>query len=254
MICADEYFLDEHFLASFDLFDAETDLSSDLSPSDVEETAGYKSKESRKRSRGMDSDSEISLPKRKTKKSCPTALPVVAPTKYANYLVSAINEHDPDRLQECLRQICIKDAKVNLNIYNVKDFQKGKKTPTNHFGDFQTANLNLNDFISLQESMNTIVPDGFMELTSSKCCFESTGSSVYISCFQMKGTIISTDSRIATGDVKGNLVRILAPNPAILKSSSLSKYSKPFVAEGSMVMYRNESGKMTGIEFYYEFA
>jgi hypothetical protein len=201
----------------------------------------------------IDSDSEQSSRIGKARKGS-KSLPVVAPTKYANYLVSAINEHDTNRLKTCLQQICTEDAKVNLNIYNVKDFQKGKKVPTNHFGDFQTANLCLDDFIRMQKSMNVLVPDGFMELTSSKCCFESTGSSVYISCFQMKGTIISKDSRIATGDEKGNLVGILPPNSAILKSSALSKYVKPFVAEGSMIMYRSESGKMTGIEFYYEFS
>jgi hypothetical protein len=120
--------------------------------------------------------------------------PSNSPSKVANFLVAAINSNDSEKLAQCLNQICSADAKVTLNVYNVKEFQEGQKNPTNYFGNFQYAELDLDQFVSMQKSVLEVVPDGFMELTSSRSCFESD-TSVYISCFRMKGTIISKDAK-----------------------------------------------------------
>ena len=137
-------------------------------------------------------------------------------------------------------------------MYNVKDFQRGQKNPTNHFGNFQHAELDLDQFVWMQKCLLEVVPDGFMELTSSRSCFESD-TSVYISCFRMKGTIISKDATIGLGDEEGNLTQLVSPSMEVLSESAAGKFSKDFESEGSLIMYRNEEGLMEGIEFYNDF-
>jgi hypothetical protein len=181
-----------------------------------------------------------------------TSASVIAPQKYANFLVSVLNENDSEKLEESLRQICTSDVKFNIQVYNIKDFQKGSLQPTNVFGNFQSASLDLKQFLFMQSLFNEVMPDAFTELLSSRNCMEAD-TPVYISCFRMKGTIITENPTIGSGDASGNLVDLFYPNQKTVMESIAKKYSKEVTTEGSLVMCRNKDGKITEIDFYYEF-
>lgn len=235
-----------------DELDLETDqdLASDSS-STTEDNFDLLSSEKISRKRKCKShSSDCDSPPRIKKAKSPYS--VVAPSKYANFLISALNQHDSQALRECFHTICTEEARISFNIYNLRN--QGCIRPFNHFGNFSSANLDQEGFIAFQAALSEIVPDGFMEVLNSRSCYEGDDSSVYISCFRSSGTIINQDSMIGIADENGQLRQIRQSNLHLCNISATQKFMKPFISEGSLIMYRNAEGKVTNIELYYEYS
>jgi hypothetical protein len=245
--------------------------------------------------------------------------------KYANFITLAINENDADAYRNCLEYLIrsgndaadggISDAFEAskspidvknggrdspficcINVYNsLKNFSQGNRKPLNLFGKSSSATfcspisptyqLGSSDLYEYQINFLEIVPDGFMKLLSSRCCYNSSTSSVFISAFQYKGTITSTDSILllpksagetAQGDsfaekgstLKTDSVEISslafpksAPSSCKVRkipvekivTSSKKDVRRPFSMEGSLVLYRNNITRgIYKIEWFYE--
>jgi hypothetical protein len=233
--------------------------------------------------------------------------------RYANFITLAINENDADAYRSCLEylirsgNVCsvknaddgaLADASKSLdqggyssficcfNIYNsLKNFSQGNKKPLNLFGKSSSSSscspfnptyqLSSKDLYEYLSYFLQIVPDGFMKLISSRCCYYSSSCSVFISSFQYKGTITSSDSILLVPNSaptiglseKGDSFRTdnieipVSSSCQVRKiplekivASSKKDVRRPFSAEGSLVMYRNNITKgIYKIEWFYEF-
>lgn len=124
--------------------------------------------------------------------------------------------------------------------------------PKNLFGTFTHGDLSLEGMLNYFYSLFRIVPDGFMEILSSRTCYHKE-CTVYISYFKYTGTIISRDSMIGVGDYNGKLQEIRFISDLSLNDSIISGFVQSFCMEGSLIMYRNRNEKIEKIELYYEF-
>jgi hypothetical protein len=77
---------------------------------------------------------------------------------------------------------------------------------------------------------------------------------VFISTFYFEGTVTKAESAISPGSSKVNEESCDKSNSSgPLVYSSYQPTAKKFASEGSMVMYRNNEGKIFKIEFFYEY-
>eukprot|EP01040_Poterioochromonas_malhamensis_P007965 gene7965-8609_t len=175
------------------------------------------------------------------------SLPENAPSKYSNFLALAFNEGDANAILHFARNLCIPEIEFVLHVYNIKNQMKGIKKPLNHFGNFTHGVLSLKDVYQFYSNFLKVVPDGYMEILSSRCCYDRE-CSLYISSFRYTGSITSRNTLIAESDSHGNICAIHDINPAVLIPDCID-----FTIEGSFIMYRNKDGKFYKIEWYYEF-
>lgn len=173
--------------------------------------------------------------------------------KLANFFVLALNEGDLQSFISCLEHMCIPDVKFIFHVYNCKNFIKGIKKPFNLFGEFSSGQLTYTQVIDLYINFLQIVPDFNMKLFSSRCCYDREVS-VYISSFRAAGTIISKDSTLVESDSKGRIRSLKSISEDILLESAKEGFNKPFSFLGSLIFYKNKDGRVTTIEWYYEFA
>jgi hypothetical protein len=223
------------------------------------------------------SASSASLPS-STRKSAfnKSAYPVLSPFKYANYLISLFNQRDLEALAQCFQDYFTPDARILMNIYNLKEeySQESNEIPfnVNPFGNFTTANMSLSEFLRYQESLDTVVPDGFYELQTSKCCYfndkhgnnninnsgsdseENDTSAAYIASYHSYGTIINRENAcIGHGNAYGQLINIRSVSDDDLSFGGSPMKMQSYFSQGSFIIYRNFAGKITSLEYYTEY-
>lgn len=168
-----------------------------------------------------------------------------APGKYSNFFALAINEGEARALLHFAQNLCVPDVQFLFHVYSIKK-ATGKK-PTNHFGQFTNGLLSLSQMMQFYSNFLLLVPDGFMEVLSSRCCYDRE-CTLYISTFRYTGSILCKDAQIADSDANGNIIGIREINPATITPDCRS-----FTCEGSLVLYRNRNGKFFKIEWFYEY-
>jgi hypothetical protein len=96
-----------------------------------------------------------------------------------------------------------------------------------------------------------------MEITTKNhriCNEKADNNSVTISMIKMTGTCLAEDARIAFS--QGNNCEMGQFNSKVLNNliaSSKQNYMKNFMALGSLVLYRNRSGRISKIDMFYEY-
>lgn len=179
----------------------------------------------------------------------------------ANAFVAAVNSYDNKALRTFFRKKCSSNLKINHQIYSMKNFienSNDSQHPVNYFGDFTEATMTPEVYIEYLENYRNVVPDGVMEITTKnhRICNEKADSnnSVTISMIRMTGTCLAEDARIAFS--QGNNGEMGQFNSKVLNnlmSSSKQNYMKNFMALGSLVLYRNRSGRISKIDMFYEY-
>lgn len=158
-----------------------------------------------------------------------------------------------DTLTDIFNSICLPHTRIIKRLYGELDPQTGR--PFNPFGDYSLITfLNVDHFMDYMRDYFRLTPDGLFEVLNYRYV-NNDRSSAIIATFRFTATQIKTSEDIEKpseyheNGLSELTTPVLYPRPSSIDVIEATQ----IVSIGSFAIYLNKQGKISCLEFFYEY-